>query len=150
MNEPANFDTNKDAPWNWEDQRPGEPKWNLKCDMTNRYENPPYKTSTSNPSDLVPQWQYYRVVPSCLQRHATCTRGCITYQTKLYVWSAFRASRMSICTTTSTICMAGVSLSRRWRMYQLPHLVPASSPRPSLLTSYQPPYDLIPLVCDLE
>ena len=45
MNEPAAFDTNQDAPWNWETQRPGEPDWNLKCDMSNTFENPPYKTS---------------------------------------------------------------------------------------------------------
>ena len=45
MNEPAAFDTNKDKPWNWDSQRPGEPDWNLKCDMSNTFENPPYKTS---------------------------------------------------------------------------------------------------------
>ncbi|XP_067946524.1 sucrase-isomaltase, intestinal-like [Watersipora subatra] len=44
MNEPASFDTNKNEPWNWKDQRPGEPAWNLKCDMYNNWENPPYKT----------------------------------------------------------------------------------------------------------
>jgi len=48
MNEPANFDTNKDRPWNWEAQRPGEPSWNLKCDMSHSLENPPYKTSSYN------------------------------------------------------------------------------------------------------
>ena len=45
MNEPASFDTNKNKPWNWDAQRPGEPAWNLKCDMNNTFENPPYKTS---------------------------------------------------------------------------------------------------------
>ena len=34
MNEPANFDTNKNKPWNWPDNRP---EWNLKC-PNNKYD----------------------------------------------------------------------------------------------------------------
>jgi hypothetical protein len=39
MNEPANFDTNKDKPWNWPKDRP---EWNLKCPKEEPIENPPY------------------------------------------------------------------------------------------------------------
>ncbi|CAF0953791.1 unnamed protein product [Adineta steineri] len=42
MNEPANFDTNKDKPWNWN----GEELWNLHCPIDDEpFENPPYKTA---------------------------------------------------------------------------------------------------------
>ena len=46
MNEPANFDTNKIRPWNWQAQRPNEPDWNLHCPI-NEWDDPPYVTSTS-------------------------------------------------------------------------------------------------------
>ena len=42
MNEPANFGTNEDRPWNWpEEQRP---YWSLKC-PTGDLDDPPYRTS---------------------------------------------------------------------------------------------------------
>ena len=42
MNEPANFGTNEDRPWNWpEDARP---YWSLKC-PTGPLDDPPYRTS---------------------------------------------------------------------------------------------------------
>lgn len=40
MNEPANFGTNLDKPWNWPE---GEPDWSLKCPYTDR-DSPPYPT----------------------------------------------------------------------------------------------------------
>ncbi|CAF0846134.1 unnamed protein product [Adineta steineri] len=40
MNEPANFDTNKDQPWNW----PHKDPWNLHCPLEEPLESPPYKT----------------------------------------------------------------------------------------------------------
>ena len=43
MNEPANFDTNKNKPWNWPDNRP---EWNLKC-PNNKYDgNYNYKSKS--------------------------------------------------------------------------------------------------------
>ncbi len=39
MNEPANFDTNKDKPWNWP---PNRPAWNLKCPQNESLEKPIY------------------------------------------------------------------------------------------------------------
>ncbi len=39
MNEPANFDTNKEKPWNWP---VGKPAWNLVCPSNNSLDNPPY------------------------------------------------------------------------------------------------------------
>ena len=42
MNEPANFGTNEERPWNWpEDDRP---YWTLKC-PTGNLDDPPYRTS---------------------------------------------------------------------------------------------------------
>ena len=38
MNEPANFDTNAEKPWNWPANKPA---WNLIC-PDNEYDNPPY------------------------------------------------------------------------------------------------------------
>ena len=38
MNEPANFDTNFEKPWNWP---PNKPAWNLICPK-NTYDDPPY------------------------------------------------------------------------------------------------------------
>jgi alpha-glucosidase (family GH31 glycosyl hydrolase) len=38
MNEPANFDTNKEKPFNWP---PNKPPWNLIC-PNNNYDDPPY------------------------------------------------------------------------------------------------------------
>ncbi|XP_027224882.2 sucrase-isomaltase, intestinal [Penaeus vannamei] len=40
MNEPANFGTNLDKPWNWPS---GEPDWSLKCPY-NKLDSPPYPT----------------------------------------------------------------------------------------------------------
>jgi len=43
MNEPANFGTNEERPWNWpEDDRP---YWSLKC-PTGHLDDPPYRTSS--------------------------------------------------------------------------------------------------------
>lgn len=42
MNEPANFDTNKEKPWNWPKDR--LPYWNLKCKYGDILEDPPYRT----------------------------------------------------------------------------------------------------------
>ncbi|XP_053395701.1 maltase-glucoamylase-like [Mercenaria mercenaria] len=41
MNEPANFGTNEEKPWNWPDNV--EP-WSLHCPVNNQYEDPPYRT----------------------------------------------------------------------------------------------------------
>ena len=43
MNEPANFGTNLEKPWNWPTE--AKPYWSLKCPSNNRYEDPPYRTS---------------------------------------------------------------------------------------------------------
>ncbi|XP_060598146.1 sucrase-isomaltase, intestinal-like [Ruditapes philippinarum] len=41
MNEPANFGTNLEKPWNWPDNvKP----WSLHCPINNQYEDPPYRT----------------------------------------------------------------------------------------------------------
>lgn len=40
MNEPANFGTNMDQPWNWPE---GQDPWSLKCPV-NQWDDPPYKT----------------------------------------------------------------------------------------------------------
>lgn len=45
MNEPANFGTNEDKPWNWPKNATYE--WSLKCPQSN-YDDPPYKTSKYN------------------------------------------------------------------------------------------------------
>ena len=42
MNEPANFDTNKDRVWNWPVK--DEPYWSLKCNKGEKYEDPPFRT----------------------------------------------------------------------------------------------------------
>lgn len=39
--EPANFDTNKEKPWNWNRPQP----WNLRCPLDEPLETPKYKTS---------------------------------------------------------------------------------------------------------
>ena len=44
MNEPANFDTNEEKPWNWPDDR--LPYWSLQC-PTSYWDDPPYRTSKS-------------------------------------------------------------------------------------------------------
>jgi hypothetical protein len=42
MNEPANFDTNKEKPWNWNfPPNENRPAWNLVC-PNNDYDDPPY------------------------------------------------------------------------------------------------------------
>ena len=45
MNEPANFDTNEEKPFNWPPDR--EP-WNLTC-PTNTYDDPPYLPLVARP-----------------------------------------------------------------------------------------------------
>ena len=40
MNEPANFGTDTEQPWNWPE---GQPAWSLKC-PDNRFDSPPYPT----------------------------------------------------------------------------------------------------------
>ena len=42
MNEPANFGTNEDKPWNWPEDV--TPEWSLKC-PTGHLDDPPYKPS---------------------------------------------------------------------------------------------------------
>lgn len=44
MNEPAAFDTNKEKPFNWPDNRP---PWNLRCPF-NEWDDPPYNTRNIN------------------------------------------------------------------------------------------------------
>ncbi len=39
MNEPANFDTNKEKPWNWPANKTN---WNLFCNNKDKLDNPPY------------------------------------------------------------------------------------------------------------
>ncbi|CAM4768266.1 unnamed protein product [Rotaria magnacalcarata] len=41
MNEPANFDTNQEKPWNWPHSTP----WNLHCPLNEPLESPRYKTA---------------------------------------------------------------------------------------------------------
>ena len=43
MNEPANFGTNKDKPFNWPTNLPN---WSLKC-PTNEWDDPPYRTNSA-------------------------------------------------------------------------------------------------------
>jgi len=43
MNEPANFGTNEERPWNWPVE--AKPYWSLKCPTNNPLEDPPYRTS---------------------------------------------------------------------------------------------------------
>ena len=43
MNEPANFGTNEEKPWNWPENSPEEP-WSLKC-PTSDLDDPTYKPS---------------------------------------------------------------------------------------------------------
>lgn len=43
MNEPANFGTNEEKPFNWPDN---QPPWSLKC-PNNRYDDPPYRTGAA-------------------------------------------------------------------------------------------------------
>jgi len=42
MNEPANFGTNDERPWNWPETE--RPYWSLKC-PTGNLDDPPYRTS---------------------------------------------------------------------------------------------------------
>ncbi|XP_050403277.1 maltase-glucoamylase [Patella vulgata] len=44
MNEPANFGTNEEKPWNWPDD--ARPYWSLKC-PTNKWDDPPYRTGAA-------------------------------------------------------------------------------------------------------
>lgn len=41
MNEPSNFGTNDDQPWNWPQ---GADPWSLKCN-NNTWDDPPYQTT---------------------------------------------------------------------------------------------------------
>jgi len=44
MNEPANFGTNEERPFNWPEDV--KPYWSLNCTLEgNYYEHPPYRTS---------------------------------------------------------------------------------------------------------
>ncbi|KAL4237199.1 hypothetical protein ACF0H5_005579 [Mactra antiquata] len=45
MNEPANFGTNEEVPWNWPEDV--KPRWSLKCPINNKLEDPPYRTKAS-------------------------------------------------------------------------------------------------------
>lgn len=45
MNEPANFGTNEEKPWNWPAERP---PWSLKC-PNNNYDDPPYLPLVARP-----------------------------------------------------------------------------------------------------
>ena len=49
MNEPANFDTNLEKPFNWPDNRP---PWNLVC-PNNTYDDPPYLPIIAKPFDQI-------------------------------------------------------------------------------------------------
>ncbi|KAK3096704.1 hypothetical protein FSP39_002561 [Pinctada imbricata] len=42
MNEPANFGTNEERPWNWPEGY--KPYWSLTCNMSDTLEAPPYRT----------------------------------------------------------------------------------------------------------
>lgn len=42
MNEPANFGTNEERPFNWPED--AKPYWSLKC-INNKWDDPPYKPS---------------------------------------------------------------------------------------------------------
>lgn len=42
MNEPANFGTNEEKPWNW--PQGAKPYWSLKCNEGEALEDPPYRT----------------------------------------------------------------------------------------------------------
>lgn len=42
MNEPANFDTNREKAWNWPEDR--WPHYTLKCPV-NKWDDPPYRSS---------------------------------------------------------------------------------------------------------
>lgn len=41
MNEPANFGTNEERPWNWPESE--TPYWSLKCPDDNKWDAPAYK-----------------------------------------------------------------------------------------------------------
>ena len=43
MNEPANFGTNDNKPWNWPDK--DTPYWSLNCSTGSILDNPSYRTS---------------------------------------------------------------------------------------------------------
>uniref|UniRef100_A0A1I8G6W8 P-type domain-containing protein n=1 Tax=Macrostomum lignano TaxID=282301 RepID=A0A1I8G6W8_9PLAT len=47
MNEPANFGTNEERPWNWPEH--ARPYWSLKCNLSDKLETPPYKTKMWGP-----------------------------------------------------------------------------------------------------
>lgn len=47
MNEPANFGTNTEKPWNWP---PGKEPWSLKC-VDNKWNDPVYPTMTVRVGD---------------------------------------------------------------------------------------------------
>lgn len=45
MNEPSNFGTNEEKPWNWQQPDP----WSLKCPEGDPLEDPPYKPLAARP-----------------------------------------------------------------------------------------------------
>lgn len=49
MNEPANFDTNFEKPFNWPLDKPA---WSLKC-PNNNYDDPPYLPIVAKPSGQI-------------------------------------------------------------------------------------------------
>ncbi|XP_061182189.1 maltase-glucoamylase-like [Saccostrea echinata] len=51
MNEPANFGTNEEKPWNWPDG--ARPYWSLKCKEGEDLEDPPYRTMAAFVYDKV-------------------------------------------------------------------------------------------------
>ncbi|CAF1383171.1 unnamed protein product [Adineta ricciae] len=91
MNEPANFDTNKDAPWNW--NRPE--LWNLHCPIDKELlENPPYKTAICG--------DYLSDKTLCMIGEQTNGRGQIYKQYNahsLYGWSEALVSLAAARTT---------------------------------------------------
>lgn len=48
MNEPANFGTNEEKPWNWPANKTA---WSLKCKEGDKYEDPPYRSMAAFQSD---------------------------------------------------------------------------------------------------
>ncbi|XP_052774040.1 sucrase-isomaltase, intestinal-like isoform X2 [Mya arenaria] len=94
MNEPANFDTNGERPWNWPEK--DTPYWTLKCQLDNNtWDNPPYKP--------------YSVLGSVLSEKTLCmqgvqTDGVRTYQHydvhSLYGWSQAPPTQLAVRNAT--------------------------------------------------
>ncbi|KAK8727326.1 hypothetical protein OTU49_009816, partial [Cherax quadricarinatus] len=83
MNEPANFGTNLDHPWNWP---PDQPDWSLKC-PENKWDSPPYPTMVARTTDN----ESKRLSEHTLCMSASQTDGTMTYMHydvhSLYGWS---------------------------------------------------------------